>query len=147
MAIRSICKLQPPKFLETVLNAFFEDTPGVASAAEACVVKHVREVAAGSLWDRAVNSGDVDRQVRVLRVFRQLSKWDRLEGLLRSVIASQDIREFALSELDDWNNQFNTSFTTPTREQHSTLTDLLARVKVLIPAARITGIEFVLNRE
>jgi len=145
MAIRSICKLQPPHFVDTVIETLFKDTQGVAAVAESCVAKHIREVAAAPLWDRAVSLGDVDRQVRVLRVFRQLSKWDRLECLLRSVATSADIREFALKELDDWSNHFNTNFTTPTPAQHSTLRALLTQVKMIVSPVRVGDIEFVLK--
>ena len=98
------------------------------------------------LWDRAVSGGTVDPQVRVLRIFRQLAKWDRLEYLLRAIISSGAAKQFALSELEDWNTRFNRTFTTLTGAQHATLVTLLANARSQLSRERLSEIEFVLKR-
>ena len=84
------------------------------------------------LWDRAVIVGTIHSQICVIRIFRQLSKWERLEHLLRAILTSEAARTFAIAELGDWNSRFNRTFTTLTPAQHSTLRSLLVQARALL---------------
>src|SRR6185295_9868001 len=54
MAVRAICRLQPTEFLSIVTETLFEEAPAVASASEACLGRHIRNMNAQELWDRAL---------------------------------------------------------------------------------------------
>jgi len=145
IAVRAVCRLQPSGFLNIVTEALFEESPAVATASEACLVKHIRNLNAGELWDRALVASTVQSPVRVLRIFRHLDKWDRLEHLLKALMTSDAVRGFAEIELDDWGTRFNLTFTTLTRDQRSKLTTLLEQNRTRLSASRVAGIEFALK--
>ena len=144
-AVRAICRLQPPNFLDIVTQTLLTDSPSVAAAAGGCLEKHVRHMNPSPLWDRAVIVGTIHSQICVIRIFRQLSKWERLEHLLRAILTSEAARTFAIAELGDWNSRFNRTFTTLTPAQHSTLRSLLVQARALLSSEMLTEIEFVLR--
>src|SRR5687767_1266770 len=102
-------------------------------------------MAAGRLWNRTLSAATVDSEARVLRLFRQLTKWDRLEHLFRAIITSVAVRDFALEELVDWSKRFNRAFTTLTTAQHPRLTALFAATKPMLSPETGAEIEFVLR--
>jgi hypothetical protein len=144
-AVRSICRLQPDAFLDIVTEALLKDGPAVANSAEVCLRKHVRRLEVGRLWNLAMSTTNPDSQVRVVRLFRQLGKWERLEYLLRSLVISDSVRNFALGELDDWSYRFNRSFATLTPAHRSSLISLLNAAKTKLSPQKVSEIEFVLR--
>jgi len=142
-AVRAICRLKPEGFLEIIATMMFQDGSTVAAAAAGCIEKHVQQLSASQLWNRARSVNTTDAQVRLLRVFRLMPKWDRLEYLLRAIATSDKARSFAITELDDWGRGFNRSFPTLTPPQRSTLTNLLAETRPWLKS--IAGIEFLLK--
>jgi hypothetical protein len=144
-AVRAVCRLKPERFLEILTTLMFEDGSTVATAAAGCIGKHVQQLTLSQLWNRARSINTTEAQVRLLRVFRLLSKWDRLEYLLRAIATSDNARPFAITELDDWGRGFNRSFPTLTPPQRSTLTNLLAETRPWLTSNRVAGIEFLLR--
>ena len=106
---------------------------------------HIRRVDAAGLWNRAATASNSDAQIRLLRIFRHLSKWDRLERLLHAVNTSEAVRPVASEELERWNGAFNDSFTTLHAAHRPTLTHLLAQARSFLPVSTVEKIQLVLQ--
>ena len=116
----------------------------VAAAAAVCLEKHVHNIVPDKLWGQALAAGPI-AQMRVLRLFRHVQKWDRLEYLLRAFTESEVKPEFILVEVEDWNRRFNRTFTTPAAGKRATLDALLVQTRNRIPASELSLIEFSLR--
>lgn len=68
-----------------------------------------------------------------------------LKHLLKVLITSDAVRDFAETELDDWGIRSNLTFTVLTRDQQSKLTTSLEHNRARLSASRVAGIKFALK--
>jgi hypothetical protein len=107
-AIRAGWRLDRTAMQPLLIDALLHDTPAVAREARLCLERVLPSLDQDELW-RQAPPGAAAR--RLLTMFRQLGKWDRLLYILRALSADDpDTMAFARGELASWNDGFNKTY-------------------------------------
>lgn len=78
-----------------------------------------------------------------LFLIARLSKWESIGYLVQAVDAdNEEVRKLARSYIRRWCQQFNSTFTAPTRTQSERLTSALHRSGALLDSAILRSIEY-----
>jgi hypothetical protein len=107
-AIRAGWRLDRTAMQPLLIDALLHDTPAVAREARLCLERVLPSLDQEELW-RQAPPGAAAR--RLLTMFRQLGKWDRLLYILRALSTEDPYTvTFARGELANWNDGFNKTY-------------------------------------
>jgi hypothetical protein len=145
-AIRAAWRLDPKGSRPTVINALLLDSPSVAREARHCLEAVLSDIDVASIWTRATMAPDGVSRRRLLVLFRQLGKWERLIYILTAVPdPDPETASFALSELHSWNAGFNKTFTRLLASDRNRLRDLAMKAAPVAPGSLLAEVGFTIE--
>lgn len=142
-ALRALANLNPVEFVDVFRTCMADQSPAVSREAMKGLSK-TRHLSAGEdLWTIFGAHSELHVRRNTLFLIARLSKWESIGYLVQAVDAdNEEVRKLARSYIRRWCQQFNSTFTAPTRTQSERLTSALHRSGALLDSAILRSIEY-----
>jgi HEAT repeat protein len=146
VAAKTVMRLAPERYLQSVLGILQDPSPMVSTAARNALVRHAHAITRSALMAIFATATAPHVRKNVIALLSSLPKWDAIISLLQVVSDSDaELVSIACRHLRRWNAQYNRSQAAPSRVELEELARALARADQTLDEATVREIRFAMS--